>query len=189
MMSFLFCLVILLSRIIHLFIFSSFIHSFLPSTPLTRIFGFFLYTRHYSLSFTGYFTSSTSPLPSLCTFFRASLPLFLPLQLSSPFSSSRCRIFIFSRLLFLILFALSSTFYLFCFYLFLPFFFFFFFSSFLGQRTEKLFEAVDRAAKQFSRRIPTAIINEVVQGKGREEMCIDNFVSTSTITLLNRPSN
>ena len=34
-----------------------------------------------------------------------------------------------------------------------------------GQRTEKLFEAVDRAAKQFSRRIPTAIINEVVQGK------------------------
>ena len=32
-----------------------------------------------------------------------------------------------------------------------------------GQRTEKLFEAVDRAAKQFSRRIPTAIINEVVQ--------------------------
>jgi hypothetical protein len=35
----------------------------------------------------------------------------------------------------------------------------------LGQRTEKLFEAVDRAAKQFSRRIPTAIINEVVQGK------------------------
>jgi predicted GTPase len=33
-----------------------------------------------------------------------------------------------------------------------------------GQRTEKLFEAVDRAAKQFSRRIPTAIINEVVQG-------------------------
>ena len=35
---------------------------------------------------------------------------------------------------------------------------------FSGQRTEKLFEAVDRAAKQFSRRIPTAIINEVVQG-------------------------
>ena len=31
------------------------------------------------------------------------------------------------------------------------------------QRTEKLFEAVDRAARQFSRRIPTAIINEVVQ--------------------------
>ena len=32
-----------------------------------------------------------------------------------------------------------------------------------GQRTEKLFEAVDRAAKQFSRRISTSIINEVVQ--------------------------
>jgi GTP-binding protein len=36
-------------------------------------------------------------------------------------------------------------------------------SALTGQRTEKLFEAVDRAAKQFSRRIPTAIINEVVQ--------------------------
>jgi GTP-binding protein len=32
-----------------------------------------------------------------------------------------------------------------------------------GQRTDKLFEAVDRAAKQFSRRFSTAIINEVVQ--------------------------
>ena len=32
-----------------------------------------------------------------------------------------------------------------------------------SQRTEKLFEAVDRASRQFSRRIPTAIINEVVQ--------------------------
>lgn len=32
-----------------------------------------------------------------------------------------------------------------------------------GQRTEKLFEAIDKAATQFSRRVPTAIINEVVQ--------------------------
>ena len=32
-----------------------------------------------------------------------------------------------------------------------------------GQRTDKLFDAIDRSAHQFSRRIPTAIINEVVQ--------------------------
>jgi GTP-binding protein len=32
-----------------------------------------------------------------------------------------------------------------------------------GQRTEKILEAVDRAAIQFRRRIPTAILNEVVQ--------------------------
>ena len=32
-----------------------------------------------------------------------------------------------------------------------------------GQRTEKLFSVVDRAAKQFSKRISTAILNEVVQ--------------------------
>lgn len=32
-----------------------------------------------------------------------------------------------------------------------------------GQRIDKLFEAVDRAAKQFSRRISTATLNEVVQ--------------------------
>ena len=32
-----------------------------------------------------------------------------------------------------------------------------------GQRTDKLFDAVDKAAKQFLRRIPTAVINDVVQ--------------------------
>ena len=31
-----------------------------------------------------------------------------------------------------------------------------------GQRTEKLFEAVDRAAQQFCRRVSTAVLNEVV---------------------------
>lgn len=31
-----------------------------------------------------------------------------------------------------------------------------------GQRTEKMFECVDRAAKQYSRRIPTSVLNEVV---------------------------
>ena len=36
-------------------------------------------------------------------------------------------------------------------------------SAVTGQRTEKLLEAVDRAATQFRRRIPTAILNEVVQ--------------------------
>jgi GTPase len=36
-------------------------------------------------------------------------------------------------------------------------------SALTGLRTEKLFDAVDRAAQQFGRRIPTAIINEVVQ--------------------------
>ena len=35
-------------------------------------------------------------------------------------------------------------------------------SATTGQRTEKLFESIDRSAKQFSRRIPTAVINEVV---------------------------
>lgn len=35
-------------------------------------------------------------------------------------------------------------------------------SAVSGQRTEKLFECVDRSAKQFNRRISTAIINEVV---------------------------
>ena len=32
-----------------------------------------------------------------------------------------------------------------------------------GQRTEKLFEAIDTAAKAFARRVPTAVLNEVVQ--------------------------
>mmetsp|Transcript_14156 Transcript_14156/g.14253 ORF Transcript_14156/g.14253 Transcript_14156/m.14253 type:complete len:303 (+) Transcript_14156:246-1154(+) len=32
-----------------------------------------------------------------------------------------------------------------------------------GQRTEKLFSAIDRAAAQFTRRVPTAVMNEVVQ--------------------------
>ena len=32
-----------------------------------------------------------------------------------------------------------------------------------GQRTEKLFQAVDRAGKQFTKRVPTAVLNEVVQ--------------------------
>jgi GTP-binding protein len=36
-------------------------------------------------------------------------------------------------------------------------------SAATGQRVEKLFEAVDKAAKMFARRIPTAILNEVVQ--------------------------
>lgn len=35
-------------------------------------------------------------------------------------------------------------------------------SATTGLRTEKLFEAVDRAAKQFSRRISTAVLNEVI---------------------------
>lgn len=35
-------------------------------------------------------------------------------------------------------------------------------SALSGQRTEKLFDCVDRSAKQYNRRIPTAIINEVV---------------------------
>ena len=49
-----------------------------------------------------------------------------------------------------------------------------FFVSSAGQRTEKLFEAVDRAAKQFSRRIPTAIINEVVQGRDIHQLLRQN---------------
>ena len=36
-------------------------------------------------------------------------------------------------------------------------------SALTGQRTDKLFDAIDRAAKQFTRRIPTNILNEVVQ--------------------------
>ena len=36
-------------------------------------------------------------------------------------------------------------------------------SALTGQRCDKLFEAIDRSASQFSRRIPTAIVNEVVQ--------------------------
>jgi len=36
-------------------------------------------------------------------------------------------------------------------------------SAMTGQRTEKLFDSIDISAKQFYRRIPTAIINEVVQ--------------------------
>ena len=32
-----------------------------------------------------------------------------------------------------------------------------------GQRTDKLFEVIDKSAQQFYRRIPTAVINEVVQ--------------------------
>lgn len=36
-------------------------------------------------------------------------------------------------------------------------------SALTGQRTEKLFESIDKAAKQFARRIPTATLNEVVQ--------------------------
>ncbi|RYH20928.1 GTP-binding protein [archaeon] len=35
-------------------------------------------------------------------------------------------------------------------------------SALTGQRTEKLFSAVDRSAKQFSRRVPTAVLNEIV---------------------------
>ena len=35
-------------------------------------------------------------------------------------------------------------------------------SATTGQRTEKLFDSVDRSAKQFSRRISTAVLNEVV---------------------------
>lgn len=36
-------------------------------------------------------------------------------------------------------------------------------SAVTGLRTEKLFDAVERASLQFKRRIPTAIINEIVQ--------------------------
>ena len=36
-------------------------------------------------------------------------------------------------------------------------------SAMTGQRTAKLFEHVDRAAQQFNRRIPTAVLNEVIQ--------------------------
>ena len=32
-----------------------------------------------------------------------------------------------------------------------------------GQRTDKLYEKIDKAARQFSRRIPTAVLNEVIQ--------------------------
>lgn len=35
-------------------------------------------------------------------------------------------------------------------------------SALTGQRTEKLFDCIERASDQFSRRIPTAILNEVV---------------------------
>lgn len=35
-------------------------------------------------------------------------------------------------------------------------------SALTGQRTEKLFNSIDRSAKQFARRIPTAILNEIV---------------------------
>ena len=35
-------------------------------------------------------------------------------------------------------------------------------SATTGQRTEKLFESIERASQQFSRRISTAVINEVV---------------------------
>jgi len=35
-------------------------------------------------------------------------------------------------------------------------------SAMTGQRTEKLFEAVNKAAKQFSRRVSTAVLNEIV---------------------------
>jgi GTPase len=36
-------------------------------------------------------------------------------------------------------------------------------SALTGQRTEKLFECIDKAAEQFSRRVSTSVINEVVQ--------------------------
>jgi GTPase len=35
-------------------------------------------------------------------------------------------------------------------------------SATTGQRTEKLFESVDRSAKQFGRRISTGVLNEIV---------------------------
>jgi GTP-binding protein len=36
-------------------------------------------------------------------------------------------------------------------------------SAVTGQRTEKILEAVDRAASQFKRRISTSVLNEVIQ--------------------------
>jgi GTPase len=71
-----------------------------------------------------------------------------------------------------------------------------------GQRTEKLFSLVDRAAKQFSRRIPTAVLNEVIQDAvlwmapprvgaktGRVYYCIQISVAPPTIVIfVNNPN-
>jgi len=36
-------------------------------------------------------------------------------------------------------------------------------SAVTGQRTDKLFESIDKSASQFSRRISTAVLNDIVQ--------------------------
>ena len=189
MMLFSFRLVILVSRVIQLFFppfFPTFLSSFLPSFfPTFRLLLVLEYLAHFSAHNTFPFHSLIISLPSLLPYLHSPFMsvLLYPIHLFTSISTSTIIVTsLISLTLPIIHFLPLSLCLLILFRHFRTFSYSFYILFILGQRTEKLFEAVDRAAKQFSRRIPTAIINEVVQGK--EMRCVLITLSISTITLL-----